>query len=400
VNHYRLVSCLAFAGLLASSSVHAQERDTVSPSEARIHVGPLALGPRLAIRNLGIDSNVHNASGAPERDVTATISPELRSWLRLGRVNLSATSSVDWNYFQRSGTERSFNGSQDGRAELSLGYVRPYASGSLARTRQRPNFEVDQRVERTLREAGGGLIVVAGPKLSLDLGVSSRTLAFDRTSIDGVALADSLNRDERRTALKARLALTPLTTVTVDTEYRQDRFDVAVERDTNTAVVLAGLELKPLALVSGRARVGWRQFTPVGGAVQDFRGVVADVELSYLARDLTRITARVGRDIEYSFDRIAPYYLSTGMQVEVTQALGASWDVVGRVGRTTLAYQSIAQADASRVDRVVLVGVGMGRKLGTNIRVGVDIDRAERESITASRRYDGMRVGGSVTYGF
>jgi hypothetical protein len=136
--------------------------------------------------------------------------------------------------------------------------------------------------------------------------------------------------------------------------------------------------------------------------------VISDVELSYLAADLLRITATVTRDVEYSFEPVEPYYVSTGTQLSLVQALGTVWDVVGRVGRTSLAYErleglpaSVATASSrARVDRIVVVGGGLGRRLGSDIRVGVDVDRAARRSDAANRSYEGIRVGGSVTYGF
>jgi hypothetical protein len=395
----RFIASLAAAGWLALSSVaFAQTAETTTPAQPRIHLGPLGLEPRLALRNLGIDTNVNNDSLSPERDVTATITPELRETMRVGRTVITGTSSVDWHYFRQSAAQRSFNGAQDGRLELKTQTAQPYLFGNIARGRQRPNLEIDARVERTLGEIGGGAKILLGPKLTIDLGAAERQLDYGREAFDGVALAQSLDRKERRYGVKGRLALTPLTTLIVDTEYRRDRFDVAFERDTDTTAALVGLELKPLALLSGRARVGWRRFLPTDSATPDFLGVIADVELTALVRDMTRLTGRVARDVEYSFDRAASYYVSTGVNIEVQQALGSAWDVIARAGRTALDYQSLGSD--SRVDHVVVAGGGLGRKVGTDIRVGVDVDRAARRSELLTRRYAGIRVGGSITYGF
>jgi hypothetical protein len=390
---------LAVASVLGVSSLaFAQSEPTSSSSQPRIQWGPVGLDPRIALRNLGIDTNVNNASVLPKRDFTATVTPELQETVRVGRAAIKGTSSVDWHYFQDSTAQRSFNGAQDGRVDIGLGVLEPFGLGSIVRGRERPNLEIDARVERTQGEVGLGTKVLVGPKLTLELGVSGRHLAYGQEELEGVALADSLDRSERRYSVKSKFAVTPLTSLTVDAEHRRDRFDEATERDTDTTSALVGLELKPLALLAGRARVGWRQFLPTTGAAPDFTGVVADVELKALVRDMTRITGRVARDVEYSFDRAASYYVSTGVHFEVQQALGSSWDVVGRAGRTALDYQGTDLR--SRVDHVIVVGAGVGRRLGSEIRVGVDVDHAARRSELITRRYEGFRAGGSVTYGF
>ena len=206
-----LIGCLC---MLAGASLEAQAPEA-PPARPRLQLGPLALEPTLALRNLGIDTNALNASDDPDRDLTATITPALGEWLRLGRLALSGQSSIDWNYFQKLTGQRSLNGAQEGRADLALGYVQPYATGGLARTRQRPNMEIDARVERTITRVGGGFLVHAGPKLSLDLSQERRTIDFGATELGDVSLAESLNRNERETRLTGRYALTPLTTLVV-----------------------------------------------------------------------------------------------------------------------------------------------------------------------------------------
>ncbi len=397
----------ALCALLVSTPAFAQI-ESGPPPDARLRLGALALEPKLALRNVGIDTNALNQSGSAEQDATATLTPELQAWLRVSRLQLSSVSSVDWNYFQRLTSQRSFNGAEQVRAELALVHLRPYIQGSAARSRQRPNLEIDARVEHTTIRAGAGVVLQLGPKLAIDLSRERRILEFGDTEVDAVRLAESLNRREEETSVSGRFALTPLTSVVVDARYRQDRFDRAAERDTDTTAVTGGLEFKPLALISGKARIGWRRFTPLGDRLPEFRGVISDVELSYLAADLLRVTATVTREIEYSFEPVEPYYVSTGTQLSLVQALGTVWDVVGRVGRTSLAYErleglpaSVATASSrARVDRIVVVGGGLGRRLGSDIRVGVDVDRAARRSDAANRSYEGIRVGGSVTYGF
>ena len=89
---------------------------------------------------------------------------------------------------------------------------------------------------------------------------------------------------------------------------------------------------------------------------------------------------------------------------DVKQALGTSWDVVGRAGRASLAYQGylddeVTTGTAQR-DRLTTFGFGVGRRLGDYIRVGIDVDHGRRASDAAFRGYEGFKVGGSFTYGY
>jgi hypothetical protein len=405
IKSVQLLGCLAALSLPVS--LFAQTPAEVGAADARLHLGPLALDPRLAVRNVGVDTNALNDAATPTQDFTASIGPELDSWLRIGRVHLTGQSQIDWNYFQKLTTQRSFDVTQDGRADLDLGYLIPHVSASYLRTRQRPNFEIDARVARRITGVGGGVQLKVGAKLSVDVEQERREVDFGKETFGGVGLADSLNRSERETSLTARYVLTPLTTLVIRASHQRDRFVFSPVRDTDSLAVVPGLEFKPLALIAGSVSVGFRRFEPTSDALPAFRGVVADVDVRYQAGELMRFDLEVTRDLDYSFEPLEPYFLASGTTLQVTQALGASWDVVGRVGRTTLDYRAVMQEtggtaglSASRLDRIIVVGGGLGRRLASNIRLGFDVDRAARRSNAAGRNYEGMRIGGSVTYGF
>ncbi len=396
--------CAAF---LLPVSVHAQTATDFDrrARDARLHVGPLALEPRLALRNLGVDTNALNEELGATRDVTATIRPELTSWLRVGRLGLTGGVGVDWNYYRTLEDQRSFDASESMRADLFLTYVQPYLTGAYERTRQRPNLEIDARVLRSARRAGGGVLVRVGAKTSLDLGYEQRRIDYGAAFFGGVSLAEALNHEELETSLTGRFAATPLTTLSLAVRARRDRFDLTPERNTDSLAVMPGIELEPLALISGRAAVGFRRFEPKSADVQAYEGLVSDVELSYVFRDRARLTMTVNRDVDYSFEPSEPYYVATGAGATIVQALGGSWDAVGRLSRTTLDYRALrvvelAEPNRLRTDRVTVIGVGIGRRLGEDVRVGIDVDHAERRSSAPGRSYEGMRVGGSVTYGF
>ena len=74
-----------------------------------IRVGSFGLSPTLTVTNIGVDSNIFNAAGTPERDFTMTIVPRLDARTNVGRTLLSMGNSAGFVYYQDHPDERSIN---------------------------------------------------------------------------------------------------------------------------------------------------------------------------------------------------------------------------------------------------------------------------------------------------
>ncbi len=392
--------------LLAGVPVSAWAQAPADPAgEAKIHLGPLALTPRFAVRNLGIDTNVFNAADSPTRDFTASFGPGVDTWLRIGRARLSTQTVVEWTYFKKADQQRSLNTTQLAKLEVDLATVTPYISGGVVSTRQRPNLEIDERVRQHRTTAGLGGRIHLGGRSRLDVDIRREQLDFGEDTLGTDALTAALNREVTEGAIAFRMDLTPLTTFVVRTGLSSDVFEFSNVRDSKSLTVLPGLEIKPSALISGKASVGFRKFDAQSALVPDFTGVIAAVDVGYVMREVTRFGVKVDRNLDYSFQVDQPYFVATSALFDVKQALGLSWDVVGRAGRATLAYQGFLGTDESvassrQRDRITTFGVGIGRRLTEGIRVGIDIDHGRRRSDSTSRGYEGFKVGGSFTYGY
>jgi hypothetical protein len=401
----RVVACALALG--APSTARGQDVTESPGQSAMLHFGALALTPRIGLRDVGVDSNVLNASGQPQQDFTTTFLTGADAWLGSGRTRLTSKTEAGWVYYQELATQRSLDFSEQARVEMLLARLAPYAAGGYERTRQRPNLEIDARALRYTTTGSVGTVLRTGGRTSVDARAALRKYTFAQDqAIDAVVLANALNRTEQEVGAALRVALTPLTTFVVAASDEEDRFEFSSIRNSHSVKVLPGFEFKPFALIAGKASVGYRHFNALNVNVPDFSGVVALVDASYTMRDTTRLSVDFSRDVEYSFEVTAPYYIATGGTLSVTQALGTSWDLVGRVGRTTLAYQalsvvSLLPADVSaRDDLVVMYGLGIGRRVVSNIRFGMDANWTQRSSVVAVRNYTGVRAGGSVTYGF
>ena len=75
---------LAWAAL-ADHRVRPDAAPNDPAQNARIRFGPFFLQPTVSITNAGVDTNVFNSNGQPERDFTITIMPEVLTGFRPGR---------------------------------------------------------------------------------------------------------------------------------------------------------------------------------------------------------------------------------------------------------------------------------------------------------------------------
>ena len=383
----------------------AQVREA-DPSEfAAMRLGPVALTPTFALRDVGVDTNVFNESEG-QRDFTATFVPGVDAWVRVGGVHFSSETELEWLYFQDTASQRSFSIDQVGAIELPFAYFTPYVSGGYSNLRRRPNFEIDQRVRYITTSAAYGVKFYLGPRTRLDIERRQSRIDYSDEAFGDPALAESLNRDNTGTELAVRYALTALTTFVTSVTVEEDRFLLSSLRDSDSVSVLAGFEFRPFALISGGASVGFRKFETVEEAVADFDGLVATVDVKWVIRDMTRFIVTVERDTEYSFELDEPFYVQTGWSVDARQMVSYNWDIEGSLGQTRLAYQRVQDGpesgalQAGRVDRVSMYGAGIGRRFGTELRMGFEVNHARRQSDAPGRSYDGFRIGGTVTYGY
>ena len=149
--------------------------------------------------------------------------------------------------------------------------------------------------------------------------------------------------------------------------------------------------------------VGFRSFDTNDPLLPNYSGLVADVEANYRAR-ATRFDVRVQRDVDYSAEEIEPYYLLTDAGLKVTQKITHRWDVVGMASRQWLDYRRIEGLGA--LGRAVACGPQLpaGRRRGLLSSATACASASTSRTTSGTRRsslreYDGLRVGGSFTYG-
>lgn len=382
--------------VLASASL-AQAQTLSEPDDARVRLGALLLAPTIDITNVGHDSNVYNDPEHPRSDVTATISPAVDGWLRASRVQVSGRSEVDAIYYRDLSDLRAVDSVHSARLDVRLSRLMPYATGSRATTRHRRNLEIDAPVERLEAAVGGGLDVQLTGKTVIGVGASRSRVEYEGDTLYlGSDLATVLNRTSTWETLSVRYAVTPLTTAGVNVEWGQDRFESAPTRDSNSVRIGPFVEFKPLALVSGRAQVGFRRRTFLDRSTSQFAGMVARADLHYTLLGRTQFGVQVDRDLSYSYRLDNEEYLLNGLSGSVTQQLAEPWSLSASAGRYHLDYRG-AVAESETVN---LYGIGLGYRIGGTL-LGVRLDYQQRNSdVSPGRDYDRTRISSSVTHVF
>jgi hypothetical protein len=384
VFRFRVALAALLMQLHVPAIVSAQTAPNTSDpaSTARLTFGPLALQPKINVRNVGVDTNVFNQPTNPSRDLTASLVPGVDAWLRLGRGRISSETTAEVIYFSKAESQRSIGWGQRLRFDLLLSRLAPFVGGEHVTTHEQPTAEIYTRARRTSRDAYVGVSAALTPRLRLDTEVHRGRIDFEDTDLAGVSLGRELDHSTDLVTVASRVTLTPLTTFVIDADVQHDRFDKAPVRDTDSVAVITGFEIKPLALISGTAFV-----------------------VRYTLRETTRFEGIFDRDVDYSFHETEPYFVEVGGVLTVTQRLGGFWDAVARAGRTHFRYVRLLTAppvpgEEPLVDRTTLWGAGIGYRFGFAARVGINADYSRRQSVRAERQYDGLRFGGTFTYAY
>jgi Putative beta-barrel porin 2 len=402
---------LALACLLLAAPVRAQAPISPAPdlSEVRLRLGPVYVDPSFSLSNLGLDTNVFNEADdqLPKKDFTFTVTPAANLWMRIGPTWLSGRVNEDVVWYKKYSGERSSNTSYNAAWNVPLNRLVFAVDAERLNTRERPSYEIDARSQRVERTYRGALEIRALSKTFLGVQASHHEVDYDRAAVFlGTSLHEELNRTVTTAGGSVRYELTPLTSVVLAADREQDRFPFSPLRDSNSIAATIGLRFDPDALIKGSANFGYRDFRPLDPTLPRYRGSTAEVSLVYVAGGATQLTGTVTRDVEYSFEIQRPYFLQTGGTIQVAQQIYGPVDVVARYGLDRLAYRTAEDAIVAgtvgaldRVDRVHSYGGGFGYHMGSRIRIGVNLDRQTRFSSIENRRYAGLRLGTTVTYG-
>jgi hypothetical protein len=392
-----MVATAWLAGMASAAPQNPPQRDQIESMPIR--VGPFGLSPTLTITDMGVDSNIFNEAGTPERDFTMTMTPRLDARVHAGRALLSIGTAPGFVYYQNHPDQRSINYVADGRADLDFGRLQAFAAGTFADTRERLNAEIDARASRTVHRGEAGAQLTIAPKSAVSVSLRRAVLRFDPDEeFDGISLSHTLNSQTDDLDGAFHFFLTPLTTLSLTTTVQHDRFDESPSRNADSVRMAPGVKFDPAAFIGGSLAAGYKRFDPANPALQSFSGLVVDGLLGTTIADRTHLDLTVKRDVAYSFEETEPYYLSTSARLTLTQHLAGRFDVQATGGRERLGYRGFGQG-SGRTDRFSLAGAGLIYRVRENTRIGMNVEYAHRTSDRPDREFRRTRVFGSLWYG-
>jgi hypothetical protein len=401
-----LFGALSIALLVAPASFAQTTTDGgPDPAVVRVRIGPLWMNPTISMPNIGVDTNVFNdpVNVTPKRDFTLTIAPKTELWLRMGRTWLMGLVSEEIVWYQTYATERSVNSTYTIGWKAPLNRVVLATSATRVNTRARPGFEIDERAERREPVYEGSVEVRGFARTFIGVRGTWNQVRFEEDVVfKGRSLAEQLDRTATSASLSVRHELTPLTSITFSAGRSRERFRLALSRDSTSSDYSVGLSFDPAALIKGNVTLGYTVYEPQADDLDGYSGSTASAGLSYTLLGSTRVSGTVRRDVEFSYDVNEPYYLLSGATASIAQQIFGPVDVVARIGAQRLEYESRAGALVAipdRTDRVRTYGMGVGIRLGQDLRLGFNVDRERRTSVLADRQYKGLRYGSSLTYG-
>lgn len=357
--------------------------------------------PSIMLTGLGLDTNIL-ASADARSDVTGTLRTQIEPSRQFGPIGFRGKGGIDFAYFQRNADQRSVNGDGIFTIDLTGNRFVLHATGAGLRTRDSYPPEIDVPVRRVeISIEGGGEVRVATKTWIVGSGRWSQLAFDDGALLLGRNLHEILDRTVDTLSVGARTALTPLTTIVAVADVQRDRFPLSPLRDTNDTRVLAGLEFRPSALVSGKAHVGYRQLIARDPAQPDVSGVVASVDLTYTLRDAVRFGARVDRDLGHSYSEAARYFTFTAVRLSATRRVTRAWDLTATISRRWLVYPGVIgpSTDAVPEDHLLRYGGAVEYRLA-NTTIGFTAEYWRRVSDISGYAYDRLRVVSSIAYRF
>jgi hypothetical protein len=397
-----LVVLLALAA--ASASVSAQQSDAPDPNQVKIRFGPLWMNPTIALTNIGVDQNVFNDPVDPKQDFTFTVTPNSELWLHAGRTWVVGSMKEDIIWYQTYNTERAANNTYTVGWKVPLNRLNVSIGAKRASLRDRPGFEIDARAQRNETTYDAKVEVKGLSKTFIGVTATLAKEDFDEAvTFKDVNLSEQLNHTTTTVGVTLREQITTLTSISAAALRSEDRFDGTSLRDSKSMSATATLAFDPAALIKGSATVGYRDFRPDSPDLPRFSGITSSVNLTYVLLGATRLAATYSRDLSYSYDINQPYYLQNAVNGSIAQQLFGPFDIVARGGLASMAYENRAGAIVlipDRTDTMQTYGGGIGFHMSKDLRLGVNIDKERRQSEVATRKYDNLKIGSSVTYGF
>jgi hypothetical protein len=399
----------AVAGLvLVQGASTAQEKKR----PGRYHFGPVYVTPRLQIKEAGVDTNVFQTLQNPTRDEVVVFGPRLESAMVLRRFRVTSLAFLEVNYFHREGEERFTDFYGDGRVEADAGPLTFFGGGGGGQFHNRFSIDVDERLKRQEKRGYVGLTWHVTRRFSATAQGADDVLTFAPSVFRlGGFVKEAMDRNTLTGTAQLRYMLTHKTTFVVSADALDDRFfsqPITTPRVRQSYRYLAGVELGPKALVTGKLLVGMRQFPgTLAQGSPPYEGPVVSADLALPLRHV-RLRVQGDRDVQYAGSLVAvgPLRYRNAFIYDRYRGEAALALPLGLIGVVSAGFENARYLlpypypDVfhlnRRVDHRWMAGGTLARQLGDQVRVGAHVQWVRRVSSLALFSYEGVRYGVSA----
>jgi hypothetical protein len=398
------IRVLAASAIAAACPYSASGQGTAERSG--VALGPVQFTPRLVLQDLGIDSNVFNASTQSQPDFVFTFTPSVDVAARVRRTTIAVKSSTDFLYFARHASERGVNQRLAATAKVELRRVTLFGDAAYRNDRGRVGDEIDSRSRQREVSGEAGVRLAFSSRLSLQASRRETHFEFDEREVfDGTQLAEQLNHRETVSRASVRYAVTPLTGIIVAGETGHRTFTFSPARDAETWGTSVGVELHPRALITGQATIGYQVLEARTGAFPSFSGLVSSVNVSYRSPGSMTFGLGLDRLPTYSYFETEPYFVVTSYRASVRRSLSDRLELDASLRRAHHGYSHTLLVDEGPivfpdVERVFEDNVGLTYRASrtTSVRGSVSYWRRRSDRLEY-RNFEGVRSGLTFVFG-
>jgi hypothetical protein len=401
---------MVVAILLVAAPVYAQSFRPPDPalrpwSTAKMNIGPIYFSPTFELSNVGVDNNVFNDEQTPKSDITGTLGMRSQIGIHVGEgLVFQVTQNNQYHYYRRYRSERSVDSGLNFVLELRTRFFRPWARWDKSKTSQRLGFEIDERAERRTPAFDFGADINAAFRLGVSVAARRGRLRFkDDEEYRGQNLSQALDQQNDAYQGLIRYQVTELSEFLVGADYERDSFAKTPERDNDSRFYYAGLRIKTGAMFTGTATAGYREQVHKLRQVPDFKGVIADLNMSVAPSEALKLDVTGSRDMGYSYLLEYPFVVESGASATMTNRFSEhfDWLLSGR-GRWLHYDETMELVSKPYTERTAVLGLGAGYYVGgaNSTRLGLLYERWQRQSPAEGRSFHDNRFSSNYRFSF
>lgn len=330
----RKIAVLGLSFALFGNSSYAQTPDPTALPEPNRHsgtplgqftFGPLVVTPTFKIGSLAIDTNVQYAR-TKSTDFVASAGPGLDLALPFrDQWKFEVETSAQYLYFLRTEELRRWTGLGSAtlywkgtgtRVQTAFGYTREF---------ERPSYEVNVRVARTIQDISAQIERDLGRLTLAARALYGQTRADEGQLYRGTNLSTTLSTDDLFGGLQLRYHVTPISALLLEGGYKETHFPDASVR--NFAEEFAGAGLKTTGFFKGEATAGLRRTHLLSGSISKTRPYLRANMTQQLSRRF-RLTERYDNNSSVSAfakDGFLPTYenrqIAVDLLIELTRRI-------------------------------------------------------------------------------